>query len=489
MRRNALIGTLVLMTSICAGDGLAPGDHSMVVTSSFDGTTQPYRLFIPPDAGETSGALPLAVVLHGWGADHAAWFNFTPVKRIAGQYGYIVAAPYGRGNWWYRGPAERDVLDIVEDVKRLCNVDRQRIHLAGHSMGGWGTWWIGTRNPDLFASISPMSGFDPGAFVANARNLAPFVIHDQLDPVVPVTNSRAPAQRLAGMGVSHQYREEIGYGHASRMIGDNLPAVFEWFNRHTAVQKPRRVTVMTRTPSNGSSAWLRILETSDFPKPGSVDGYIDSTGTVVLSPDRVRSFAVNLRDLPSSASVPVQLEIGGWKAEVPGKRGWVVVSRAKRGGAWTHEMTSKAPEAALPWILTGKAAESIEVAAGSEDKLATAVARLLLKRIDADVCVLDADKLRLPPGSLTAGKLLDIWVYPDDRLARFRCRAGNLERAEEPVSKRPACVYPADIVKKGTRMVSVVMPVAIARQFPEFGKSGTILPDTIGEILCSECAK
>ncbi|MCX7625869.1 MAG: hypothetical protein N2Z21_06620, partial [Candidatus Sumerlaeaceae bacterium] len=88
---------MVVMAHVAKAQ-LGPGEHGLQFVSTDDGTTQPYRLFIPQSISETSQALPLVVVLHGWGVDEFAWFKFTPVKRIAEEFGYVVAAPYARGN-------------------------------------------------------------------------------------------------------------------------------------------------------------------------------------------------------------------------------------------------------------------------------------------------------------------------------------------------------------------------------------------------------
>ena len=70
---------------------------------------------------------------------------------------FIVATPYGRGEVaGYAGIAEGDVLRVMDDVARAYNVDPDRVHLTGLSMGGGGTWQIGLRYPDRFASITPV---------------------------------------------------------------------------------------------------------------------------------------------------------------------------------------------------------------------------------------------------------------------------------------------------------------------------------------------
>lgn len=208
-----------------------PGDHARTMISSADRTRQPYRLYVP-DTAPPPGGFPLAVVLHGKDVDHNAWFDHTPVAELAEQAGYLIAAPAGRGPRIYEGPGEQDVLDVIQDVRSACPVDDDRVHLTGHSMGGWGTWYIAARHPDRFATICTMAGPVPTELLPRVRYVDPFIIHDADDDVIAVTESREAAWRLAELGISHRYREERGFGHSSRLIGANLPRIFAWFDQH-----------------------------------------------------------------------------------------------------------------------------------------------------------------------------------------------------------------------------------------------------------------
>ncbi|HRX84054.1 MAG TPA: alpha/beta fold hydrolase [Phycisphaerae bacterium] len=210
---------------------LPPGAHVRSFVSSADGVRQRYCLFLP--SAITSGAaLPFAVVLHGKGVNHHAWFKLTTIKTVAEERGYVVAAPNGRGKAYYNELGERDVLDIIDEVTGALTIDPTRVYVAGHSMGGWGTWYLGLRHAARFATICPMAAPVPMDLLPATGDLDPFIIHDADDEIVPVKKSRQAAAELASLGISCRYREEHGYGHDSRMISDNLPRVFDWFAAH-----------------------------------------------------------------------------------------------------------------------------------------------------------------------------------------------------------------------------------------------------------------
>jgi hypothetical protein len=73
---------------------------------------------------------------------------------------------------WNTEREEQYVLAILAELRRSFNIDTNHVYLAGHSMGGWGTWSIAGRHADLFAGASAMAGgtVGPGT-VANLKNL------------------------------------------------------------------------------------------------------------------------------------------------------------------------------------------------------------------------------------------------------------------------------------------------------------------------------
>ncbi len=483
-RKVLMMGVLALAVARIVSAQLSPGEYGREFTSSDDGTTQPYRLFVPQAAAETSQALPLVVVLHGWGVDEHAWFKFTPVKRVADEFGFVVAAPYARGNWWYRGPAESDVLDIVQDVRKSLRIDSRRIYLAGHSMGGWGTWHIGLRHPDIFAAIAPMAAFDPAEEIIAAATLAPYVIHDAVDPIVPVEQSRRPVARLAEFGISHVYREEIGYGHASRMIGDNLRRVFAWFQEHPHQLKPRRLALASRV-GNKRDRWLHLAATETWPMLATIDSFVDAEGKVAVRTHNVKAFAVSADDLPASATRPLRIVVDRNELATSLTQGWLVVNYDRKQRAWSWKSSEAAPEPTPLPPMRGPIAERL-VEAHANDKLATAVAEILREHFAADVCVLDADKIRVGKGGLTPEKLLDAWVYPEEHLIRVRIASEKIGRLSELISKGRPLVVPEEIAQSTKKSVTVVCPLAIARQAGlDQEKGAEHIAPTIGEILAA----
>lgn len=412
LRRSVMLLVVVALSTLAgaAAPMVSPGDHQMTFTSTWDGTEQPYRLFVPRGVGERP--LPLAVVLHGHGVDHNAWFDFTPIKSAAEGQGYAVAAPLGRGNGWYRAAAERDVLDIMDHVATQFAVDADRVYLMGHSMGGWGTAWIGLRNAERFAAIAPMSGWAPLDLLPNARHLAPFLVHDADDPIVPAGNSRTAVARLGELGISHRYREEIGYGHASALIGDNFARLFDWFGQHRRVTNPRRVTLAARTPAAGSLHWVRLLDTAVFPETATIDARVRDDGSVEVATRNVTAFALRLSGLPIRAADTRRVVVDGAEFEIVGSQEWY---RFHSTDAWSGTALAgeppvySSPEITLPWEMPDPS---------DVDAWQRAWTEILVGAAGAEVGLFAYLPFRYHDVPWTRDALLDIYVYAEEYLGR-----------------------------------------------------------------------
>ncbi|MDZ7795948.1 MAG: prolyl oligopeptidase family serine peptidase [Candidatus Marinimicrobia bacterium] len=202
-----------------------------------DNDTLLYRLLSPQETEENT-KYPLVLFLHGagergndnerqliWGADH-----FITEKNLE-QYPCYVLAPqcYSSERWvdvsWelpYHFMPEkasrsmRQVIGLLQELQEDLPVDTDRIYVTGLSMGGYGTWDIISRKPELFAAAAPICG---GGDVQQAENLTGipiWVFHSVDDAVVPVERSRKMiiAIRKAG-GKKVRYTEYTNAGHGS----------------------------------------------------------------------------------------------------------------------------------------------------------------------------------------------------------------------------------------------------------------------------------
>jgi len=193
------------------------GDFRKAYRSAEDHTLQPYRLFIP-EAYSASKPNALLIALHGMGGDENIMFDGYggALKREAGRVGLVVACPKGRDSAsMYRDSAERDVMDVLAEVRRDYHIDPNRIYLMGHSMGGFGTWSVAMSHPEIFAALGPISGGGNPAGMVKIAHIPEYVVHGDDDRTVAVTQSRAMVEAGKKAGANIVYVEVPGGSHTS----------------------------------------------------------------------------------------------------------------------------------------------------------------------------------------------------------------------------------------------------------------------------------
>lgn len=166
----------------------------------------PYAIYVSSKVSRDKKN-PLIVTLHGLGGTHTTMMRPNALD-LAEAGGYIYVAPMGynpRG--WYgvprgerrggpppnaapntgrQGPppgalaaandppnlrelSEKDVLNVLDIVRKEFNVDENRTYLFGHSMGGAGTYHLAVTYPEKWAAIGVQA---PAAFSLDPNSLS-----------------------------------------------------------------------------------------------------------------------------------------------------------------------------------------------------------------------------------------------------------------------------------------------------------------------------
>ncbi len=144
------------------------------VSGGYNYAGPPRARAILPDGYDPKKAYPVLYILHGFSCRYSWWTapNGVNIKEhLKGLDAIVVMPEGGTGgwyvNWWNGGrrgaPAWEDYfLDqvIPQTEARFKIRPERRYHaLAGSSMGGLGTAYLGGRLPGYFGSLAVMSGF------------------------------------------------------------------------------------------------------------------------------------------------------------------------------------------------------------------------------------------------------------------------------------------------------------------------------------------
>jgi predicted esterase len=218
------------------------GDFRKAYLSQIDNTLQPYRVFVPSNY-DGSKPFALIIALHGMGGDENSYFDsYGPgaFKVEAEKRGYIVACPKGRQPAsMYMGSAEKDVLDVLEEVRRAYRIDADRIYMTGHSMGGYGTWSVAMNYPQIFAALAPVAGGGNPGGMNKIAHIPQLVVHGDNDKTVPVERSRVMVEEAKKLNVELKYIE-IPKGDHITVALRTFKDVFDWFDAHRRGSKEEK---------------------------------------------------------------------------------------------------------------------------------------------------------------------------------------------------------------------------------------------------------
>ena len=219
----------------------------------------PFSLFVPDNYDHARG-WPLIVDLHGAGVTPLQQMLFDGTTDFAQRDGYIVVTPMGLSTFGGWGPlrgepklvetadinpatgakwathelSELDALTLIAKIRATFNVDPDRIYLMGHSMGGYGTFFLGAKHNTLWAGIAPIAGggVGPNAPADKLKAVPVLVMHGADDNVVRKESSRMSVRELQKAGGQHIYLEFPGKDHEFwvRRGRENLEKVFDFFN-------------------------------------------------------------------------------------------------------------------------------------------------------------------------------------------------------------------------------------------------------------------
>ncbi len=202
-----------------------------------------FRLVEPPaDQLEAGQRVPLVVFLHGAGErgrDNQAQIKHFVRAAAETEFQrshpcYVLAVQCHPNAWWapidlaalrQRGesphfsaqptPAMQAVINAMDQVMASKPIDPERVYLTGLSMGGFGSFDLAARRPEVFAAVVPICGGGDPQTAERMCHIPFFIVHGADDPIVPVALSQRMRDALTAAGATPRYLELAGVGHAS----------------------------------------------------------------------------------------------------------------------------------------------------------------------------------------------------------------------------------------------------------------------------------
>jgi predicted peptidase len=218
------------------------------------GRSYRYQVYVPPSYN-ASQRWPVILFLHGGGERGTDGLLQTQVglgaalRKDAERFPAVVVFPQVPPDSFWVGTPARVAMAALDRTVEEFRTDPDRVYLTGLSIGGNGTWYLAYRHPSRFAALMPICGWvipdkewklpaelvvppDSGppyaALARRLRNIPTWIVHGEVDDVIPVEHSRLPAAALRAAGAPVQYLELVGTEHNSWDPAYASPKMMEW---------------------------------------------------------------------------------------------------------------------------------------------------------------------------------------------------------------------------------------------------------------------
>jgi len=246
--------TVLLLAAVFLGGCAVPETPETPVsyrleTDPVEGTE--YFIYVPSTYRHDQ-PMPLVVTCHGTPPYDVAEYHIRAFKWYAEKHGCIVVAPklmatdglIGDGPIVGMLNDERFILSIISKLSYRYNIDRANIMITGFSGGGFPTYWVGLRNPDVFSVVVARNcNFSKhnldGWYPPEAVETPVMVYYGANDPAAIKLQSNAAIKYLRSKGFN-VYTEVIpGAGHER-----HPEYAMEFFEDHMSGSRP----TFTRSP-------------------------------------------------------------------------------------------------------------------------------------------------------------------------------------------------------------------------------------------------
>lgn len=237
--------------------------------------------------GSQSIALPLVVLLHGYGSYADLQETYMGLRLLSEERKFRLLLPDGTENpqqerFWNAGPIccdyfasgiddETFLIDLVNHVSTRFAVDARRIYLIGHSNGGAMAYRLVCHHPGMFAAVASLAGI--GQYDVSTCNRSSSVgslhIHGTSDSVVlyngglrngkPYVGARPMVERMvAANGCAPSAQENVGTLDLVADLSANETQVSRW----TSCSRDVRTELWTI--QNGSHVPMLSSQFSDL---------------------------------------------------------------------------------------------------------------------------------------------------------------------------------------------------------------------------------
>ena len=219
------------------------------------GDTLNYRMLFPDL--DTLRKYPLVIFLHGLderGNDNESQLKLGIMNladnKISALYPAFIIAPQCPLNAHWANISENTntnqvrllpspsepvklLIELIYKLEKDLPVDTNRIYITGLSMGGYGTYDVIERYPNLFAGAVPVCGGGDTSRAASIAHIPIWIFHGAEDPVVSPLYSLNMLSALTNAGAHPGFTQYPEVGHFASKAAYTDQEMIAWlFRQH-----------------------------------------------------------------------------------------------------------------------------------------------------------------------------------------------------------------------------------------------------------------
>ncbi|MCU1674236.1 MAG: putative penicillin acylase [Frankiales bacterium] len=289
----------ILASHYSFGQGIDPTKVCFDLAASFNagstcvgrnvGQLQPYALYVPAKPVPAKG-YGMTLLLHSLSANYNQYSASKNQSQLGDRgAGSLVVTPGGRGpDGFYQGIAEADTFETWADVARHYAVDPDWSVVSGYSMGGFGTYRLLARWPDLFSRGFSVVG-EPGSVddqLVSLRNTPLLAWNSAEDELVNINTSEQAVNDNTAAGIRFEEDKFVTADHLTLAANDEYGPGAAFLGTGKVDRNPYHVTYVVDPREDNAVAtavadhayWLSGLKTRKAGN-GTVDAVSAAFGT------------------------------------------------------------------------------------------------------------------------------------------------------------------------------------------------------------------
>ena len=223
------------------------------------GQLQPYALYVPKKPQPAKG-YGMTLLLHSLSANYNQYLGSHNQSQVGERGpGSIVLTPSDRGpDGFYAGYAEADTFEAWADVARHYALDPDWTTVTGYSMGGFGTYRLLARWPDLFSRGWSVVGA-PGSVedqLVSLRNTPLLLWNSTEDELVNINTSEQAVKDDTAAGIRFTEDLFLTADHLTLAANDQFAPGAAWLGTARVDRDPAHVTFVVDPTEDSRAAGM-----------------------------------------------------------------------------------------------------------------------------------------------------------------------------------------------------------------------------------------